>query len=149
VASRGRSATGEGRLLASELEERLGAAFSARTYGELDLLVSDLPVVRERGDHMLPLWARATLVLAAALAVLAVAALAVLIVLGVAAAWMLWVVVAWMFLGRGYRSSGHRGRRGGRTGCSRNHAIAAHPAKAGARIPGGVRGYRSGRPASL
>ncbi len=38
-----RSATVEGRLLAEELEHRLESAFSARTYGELDTLVADLP----------------------------------------------------------------------------------------------------------
>ena len=43
VADRLRHAAAEGRLLAEELEDRLGAAFSARTYGQLDALVSDLP----------------------------------------------------------------------------------------------------------
>jgi uncharacterized RDD family membrane protein YckC len=38
-----RAAT-EGRLEAEELDERLERAFSARTYGELDTLVEDLPV---------------------------------------------------------------------------------------------------------
>ena len=44
VAEQLRAATAEGRLLAWELEERLEAAFHARTYGELDALVVDLPV---------------------------------------------------------------------------------------------------------
>lgn len=43
VAERLRQAATEGRLGADELDERLGAALSARTYGELDLLVADLP----------------------------------------------------------------------------------------------------------
>jgi DUF1707 SHOCT-like domain len=43
VVDRLRHAAAEGRLLASELEERVGAAFSARTYGELDAVVADLP----------------------------------------------------------------------------------------------------------
>jgi hypothetical protein len=43
VAERLRRAATEGRLHDDELEERLGAAFSARTYGELDTLVADLP----------------------------------------------------------------------------------------------------------
>jgi hypothetical protein len=42
TATRLRHAAAEGRLLAEELEQRLEAAFSARTYGELDLVVSDL-----------------------------------------------------------------------------------------------------------
>lgn len=43
VAERLRRAAAEGRLFPDELEERLGATFSARTYGELDALVADLP----------------------------------------------------------------------------------------------------------
>jgi hypothetical protein len=43
VAERLRHAATEGRLLPEELDDRLGATFSARTYGELDPLVADLP----------------------------------------------------------------------------------------------------------
>jgi Domain of unknown function (DUF1707) len=43
VADRLRHAATEGRLHDDELEERLGAALSARTYGELAALVVDLP----------------------------------------------------------------------------------------------------------
>ncbi len=43
IAERLREAAAEGRLFADELEERLGAALSARTYGELDAVVADLP----------------------------------------------------------------------------------------------------------
>jgi hypothetical protein len=43
VADRLRHAATEGRLLPDELDERLGAAFAARTYGELDVLLADLP----------------------------------------------------------------------------------------------------------
>jgi DUF1707 SHOCT-like domain len=43
TANRVRHASSEGRLLPGELEQRLEAALSARTYGELDQLVSDLP----------------------------------------------------------------------------------------------------------
>jgi hypothetical protein len=38
-----RVAGGDGRLTAEELDERVGAALTARTYGELTALVSDLP----------------------------------------------------------------------------------------------------------
>lgn len=41
-----RRATDEGRLLAHEFEDRLGLALNARTHGELDAIVADLP--RER-----------------------------------------------------------------------------------------------------
>ena len=43
VAEQLRQATTEGRLTAEELEERLHAAFAARTYGELDPVLADLP----------------------------------------------------------------------------------------------------------
>ena len=43
VAERLRDAAGDGRLTLEELEERLDAAFAARTYGELDRLLVDLP----------------------------------------------------------------------------------------------------------
>jgi hypothetical protein len=43
IAEHLRHAAAEGRLRVEELEQRLGAAFSAMTYGELDVIVSDLP----------------------------------------------------------------------------------------------------------
>jgi hypothetical protein len=43
VAERLRDAAADGRLTLEELDERLGAAFTARTYGELDRLTVDLP----------------------------------------------------------------------------------------------------------
>jgi hypothetical protein len=42
IADRLRIAAGEGRIDLAELDERLGRAFTARTYGELDVLVADL-----------------------------------------------------------------------------------------------------------
>jgi Flp pilus assembly protein TadB len=43
VVERLREAAGEGRLAAHELEQRIAAALGARTYGELDATISDLP----------------------------------------------------------------------------------------------------------
>ena len=43
VAERLREAAGDGRLTIDELEERLEAAYGARTYGQLEALVHDLP----------------------------------------------------------------------------------------------------------
>ena len=61
VAERLRTAAGEGRLNADELEQRLEAAFSARTEAELAPLVADLPEApasaRERPARR-PLWQR-------------------------------------------------------------------------------------------
>jgi hypothetical protein len=43
TAERLRNAALDGRLDADEFEHRLGAALAARTYGELDPVISDLP----------------------------------------------------------------------------------------------------------
>jgi len=43
VAAALRESLSEGRITLEEFDERLGAAYSAKTYGELDPLVSDLP----------------------------------------------------------------------------------------------------------
>jgi hypothetical protein len=39
-----KAAFAEGRLTQDEYDERMGAAYEARTYGDLDALVTDLPV---------------------------------------------------------------------------------------------------------
>jgi hypothetical protein len=71
VAERLRHATAEGRLNAHELEERLQTLFAARTYGELNALLADLPAGRSlsRQRVRVPRWAAAvgavTLMLAA------------------------------------------------------------------------------------
>lgn len=44
VIERLRVAAGDGRLTADELDERLEIAFNAKTYGELAVLTSDLPI---------------------------------------------------------------------------------------------------------
>jgi hypothetical protein len=41
-----RAATAEGRISPEELEERLEVAFGARTFGELERVVDDLPAPR-------------------------------------------------------------------------------------------------------
>ncbi len=46
VVERLRNAADDGRLFIDEFDERLGQAFNARTYGELDAIVSDLPPKR-------------------------------------------------------------------------------------------------------
>jgi Domain of unknown function (DUF1707) len=102
IADRLRNATAEGRLLAEELEERLTVAFKARTYGELDALVSDLPpgklAPRERSSmHLVP---RAFALVLAAVVILAVLAMAAVIITSVLAVWMVWAVIGWWFFGR-------------------------------------------------
>jgi hypothetical protein len=49
-----RVAAGDGRLTAEELDERLEAAFSARTMGELAVLTADLPAVAQDTGRPLP-----------------------------------------------------------------------------------------------
>jgi hypothetical protein len=44
-----RVAAGDGRLTAEELDERLEAALTARTYGELAALTTDLPAIPDSG----------------------------------------------------------------------------------------------------
>jgi hypothetical protein len=110
VADRLRHAAAEGRLLTEELEERLGVAFSARTYGELDAVVADLPAPRDDRRHTTPLWVKATFVLAVAMALIAVLAVVALIFIGLAGAWLLWLFAAWAIFGRGgARGSSPRG----------------------------------------
>ena len=115
VAERLRLAATEGRLLPEEFEERLGAALSARTYGELDALVADLPVasrgpLQRRNE---PTRRHPTIRTA-----LAVVVLIALVVAGVSAAfghghpdhhgfwagpsaiWLIWVVLGWRYLAR-------------------------------------------------
>jgi len=104
VIERLRHAAAEGRLLAEELEDRLGVAFSARTYGQLDALVSDLPAPQSRTGGGAPVWFRAGFAVAVALAVLAVVAMAALVVLGAAAAWVAWLVLMWALWGRRRRA---------------------------------------------
>jgi Domain of unknown function (DUF1707) len=119
VAERLRHATAEGRLSAEELEERLGAVFAARTYGELDPLVADLPGQmvrrRERTHPVLQLRPVPVLVLFLLMpVVVAVVVAAVVVIATVFAAWAVLVAVGLWFFGHGRRRGwmgGPRGRR--------------------------------------
>jgi hypothetical protein len=133
VADRLREAAAEGRILTEELEQRLEASFAARTYGQLDAVLADLPArrrplparSRERG------WLRPTLALMLAATVALVVTLAVvLVVAGILATWVLWVVAGWFFFGRHRRHSfggRHPGStsmpRGWRCGGGRQHWV--------------------------
>jgi hypothetical protein len=103
VAERLRQAAVEGRLEPDELEERLHTALRARTYGDLDPLVSDLPrrsVARRRETRSVPVLA---MVLVVRLVVLVLVVAALLTALAVSAAWWLLAMLVWLSLraGRG------------------------------------------------
>jgi hypothetical protein len=111
VAERLRHATAEGRLLAHELEERLDAVFSARTYGELDAVVADLPGPghgrRERSTELV--WLRRAIALAIAIPLaFAVIAAALFVLTGVLAVWMVWIALGWWLFGHRRRTCAAR-----------------------------------------
>jgi hypothetical protein len=122
IAERLRKATGEGRLLAEELEERLEATFGARTYGELDAVVADLPGVparrRERPQPLAlgPIHVIALFILAPVIISLLLAA--AVIVATLFSAWGALLIAGWFLFGRGrhhywgsYRRSLHTASR--------------------------------------
>jgi Domain of unknown function (DUF1707) len=101
VAERLRKAAAEGRLLAEELEQRLGETFKSRTYGELDAVVADLPSdgISRRSERAPLPFARPATVLAIVVAAVAVTAVAILVITGLLAMWALWALLAWWMLG--------------------------------------------------
>jgi hypothetical protein len=110
VTERLRHAAADGRLLAEELEQRLATALRARTYGELDAVVSDLPGDRPsrhgksrpaRGRRRLPAPSPlmlAGLVIAIPVILALVIAIAV-VVLTLMIFWTVLTVVTWRLLG--------------------------------------------------
>jgi Domain of unknown function (DUF1707) len=110
VAERLRRAAVEGRLEPDELEQRLGAALSARTYGQLDGLLADLPsgAVRPRERSRLAVGARSVAAVAVPVAVALVALLALVTVVAIAAAgWMVWMLI-WLLVCTGRCSARRR-----------------------------------------
>ena len=107
IAERLRKATAEGRLLAEELEERLEATFAARTYGELDAVVADLPGVpvrrreRPRSPVLTPVHVVALFLLAPVIISLMLAV--AVIVATLFSAWGLLLIVGWFVFGHGRR----------------------------------------------
>jgi Domain of unknown function (DUF1707) len=112
VAERLRHATAEGRLDPEELEERLETVFAARTYGELDAPVADLPgQPARRGERPArarpagpSLWLRPVPLLALFLLapVILSLLLAVAVILAtVFSAWGLLLLVGWFAFGHG------------------------------------------------
>jgi len=108
IADRLREAASEGRLMIEELEQRLDGALGARTYGELEALISDLPGPRllsrtRRRRRRVPVMPALGLILGVVLLtplVLASIALVLQLALGVLLVWWIWAGVAWLFFGR-------------------------------------------------
>jgi branched-subunit amino acid ABC-type transport system permease component len=99
VAERLRVATGEGRLVPRELEDRLTVALTAKTHGQLDVLVSDLPA-SGGSSRAMPIWARATLGVAGAVGVVAAAATAAMLFTLIAFLSAVWMLFERTVLGR-------------------------------------------------
>ncbi len=116
IAERLRHAAGEGRIVAEELEERLETVFSARTYGELDAVVADLPGTtparrRERSVSIFrygPLPIVAMVFLLPVIVSMLIAAVVVITTLF--AAWALVLAMGWWVFGQHRRYPPH-GRR--------------------------------------
>lgn len=117
VAERLRKAAAEGRLLAEELEQRLGAALRARTYGELDALVGDLPGDRAPAPrNRAPAYLKGSAIaVGVVVLVAAVLALAALIVTGTIVIGGAWIFLGFWFFGcrrgRYHRYAGNRWER--------------------------------------
>ena len=98
VADRMRRAAADGRLLATEFEHRLGLAFRARTLGELDALVSDLPGARRRRGSRAPARVtplRVAIYAAAGLVLLSAVAAVMAFVVGALLVVAVWTIVLW------------------------------------------------------
>jgi hypothetical protein len=104
VAERLRHAAGEGRILSEELEERLEAAFAARTYGDLDVVVADLPgtPVKQRERRPIPRVGPLPIVAIVFLLPVIVSMLiaAVVVITTLFTAWALVLALGWWLFGQ-------------------------------------------------
>jgi hypothetical protein len=142
VADRLREASVEGRLLAEELEDRLARAFRARTYGDLDPLVADLPrqlVPRRRLTFSLILL-RVMMALALLVMAAVVLVVAVFLITGLLTMWGIWLLLGWWFFGRHGQSWGPR-----RVPWSRYQHYGPRGIQGARRAYGAYRAYGGGR----
>jgi hypothetical protein len=114
IAERLRTATGEGRLSADELEGRIEAALGARTYAELNALVADLP---EQAPRTAPRRSSRQRELRPFLAV-SILLVAIWALTGAGYFWPVWPILGWglFVVGPGRRAS----VRGRLPACRRN-----------------------------
>ncbi|MFZ1996042.1 MAG: DUF1707 domain-containing protein, partial [Solirubrobacteraceae bacterium] len=116
VVSRLHKAATEGRILAEELEQRVGHALKAQTYGDLEKTVADLPGPRPRQRRAparrTPMsWTLAAVRANPVLILFAIPVLAVTLAMMLAAAiiWMVLMVVLMVLGGRPRGSHGPHG----------------------------------------
>jgi hypothetical protein len=113
AADRLREAAAEGRLSAEELEGRLGRAFGARTRGDLEAVVADLPSPRRRSSRSGR--RRPELVTFASVSLLLIAIWALS---GMGYFWPAWPILGWGFFvvtpGKAFGGCSKHHRRGRR-----------------------------------
>jgi hypothetical protein len=102
VTERLRRAGAEGRLEPDELEDRLHTALRARTYGELDLVLSDLPASRAWDTRRLAVGMPAPRTILAVATRLCVALVVLSLVLVDAALTVAWWLVWALMRAHGY-----------------------------------------------
>jgi hypothetical protein len=100
VAERLRQAAVEGRLEPHELEQRLHTALRARTYGELEGLLGDLPAGRRRAEPA-RLAGTAAVVALRVLVMLAVLSVVVVVVV-LNVAWWVLAALVWLTVRAGH-----------------------------------------------
>jgi hypothetical protein len=118
AAERLRQAGGEGRLTPEELEQRLGRAFGARTRGELNAVVADLPAPSRRPQAPRSRGPELTAFASTAVLLIAIWALS-----GMGYFWPAWPILGWGFFvlmpDKAFGACSHGHRRGHRP---RSHA---------------------------
>ena len=95
VADRLRAAAGEGRLSADELEERLEAAFGARTEADLAPLTADLPAPRPEAARRSPRRRRRVRPDFGAYVCVSVMLVAIWALTGTGYFWPIWAILGW------------------------------------------------------
>ena len=116
VAERLRAAAVEGRLEPDELEQRLHTAFRARTYGELNGLLGDLPAKPVKWQQprrgVGPVAGYALLVTLKAIVAIAILGAVLIAAMATFAWWMLGLVVWLAVSSSRYSRCGHRRQAG-------------------------------------
>ncbi|MFJ9366571.1 DUF1707 domain-containing protein [Nocardia sp. NPDC101769] len=100
IVDRLRVAMGEGRITLHEFDERLQQVYSARTYGELAPIMSDLPAVRGPGrpagrpgdSGSVPIWVK---IIWAPWVFVNLMCVVIWLATGMGYFWPIWVAVPW------------------------------------------------------